>query len=103
MPLMSIKVHMDIEFKGGVLRPYSPPARGDSPFERAFVMGWPGKEATIPALAVGGKNSVPRIRDIELLGHKGKLKWTQDAGNLKIELPEEKPSDHAVTFKIALA
>jgi alpha-L-fucosidase len=46
---------------------------------------------------------VPRIRDIELLGHKGKLKWTQDAGNLKIELPEEKPSDHAVTFKIALA
>ena len=69
----------------------------------ALVMGWPGKEATIPALAVGGKNSVPRIRDIELLGHKGKLKWTQDAGNLKIELPEEKPSDHAVTFKIALA
>jgi alpha-L-fucosidase len=69
----------------------------------AFVMGWPGKVAAIPALAVGGKNSVPRIRNIVLLGHKGKLNWTQDAGNLKIELPEEKPSDHAVTFKIALA
>jgi alpha-L-fucosidase len=69
----------------------------------AFVMGWPGKEAAIPALALGGKNSVPRIRNIELLGHKGKLKWTQDAGTLKVELPEEKPSDYAVTFKIALA
>ena len=28
---MSSKVHIDIEFKGGVLRPYSSPARGDSP------------------------------------------------------------------------
>jgi alpha-L-fucosidase len=69
----------------------------------AFVMGWPGKEASIPALALGGMNSVPKIRNIELLGHRGKLKWTQDAGTLKVELPEEKPSDHAVTFKIAFA
>ena len=38
----------------------------------AFVMGWPGKEASIPALALGGKNSVPRIRNIELLGPQGK-------------------------------
>jgi len=69
----------------------------------AFVMSWPSKEASIPALALGGKNSVPRIRNVELLGHKGKLKWTQDTGTLKVELPEEKPSDYAVTFKIALA
>jgi alpha-L-fucosidase len=68
----------------------------------AFLMGWPGKEASIPALALGGKNNVPRIRNVELLG-KGKLKWTQDAATLKVELPEEKPSDYAVTFKIALA
>jgi hypothetical protein len=46
---------------------------------------------------------VPRIRNVELLGHKAKLKWTQDAAALKVELPAEKPSDHAVTFKIALA
>ena len=69
----------------------------------AFVMGWPGKEASIPALALGGKNSVPKIRNVELLGHKAKLKWTQDATTLKVELPAEKPSDHAVAFKIALA
>jgi alpha-L-fucosidase len=69
----------------------------------AFVMGWEGKEASIPALALGGKNSVPKVRNVELLGHKGSLKWTQDAGNFKVELPAEKPSDHAVTFKLALA
>ena len=69
----------------------------------AFVMGWPGKEASIPALALGGKNGVPKIRNVELLGHKAKLKWTQDATTLKVELPAEKPSDHAVAFKIALA
>jgi alpha-L-fucosidase len=69
----------------------------------AFAMGWPGKEASIPALALGGPNSVPKFRNVELLGHKGKLKWTQDAAALKVELPAEKPSDYAVTFKIALA
>jgi alpha-L-fucosidase len=69
----------------------------------AFAMGWPGKEASIPALALGGPNSVPKFRNVEMLGHKGKLKWTQDAAALKVELPEEKPSDYAVTFKIALA
>ena len=69
----------------------------------ALVMGWPGKKASIPALALGGKNSVPRVRNVELLGHKGRLTWTQDAATLKVELPEEKPSDYAVTFKIAFA
>jgi alpha-L-fucosidase len=66
-------------------------------------MGWPGKEASIPTLALGGTKSVPKFRNVELLGHKGKLKWTQDAGTLKVELPEEKPADYAVTLKIALA
>ncbi|MGD0778534.1 MAG: hypothetical protein ABSC05_37620 [Candidatus Solibacter sp.] len=42
-------------------------------------------------------------RNIELPGHKGRLQWTQDAGTLKVELPEERPSDDAVTFKIAFA
>jgi len=69
----------------------------------AFVMGWPDKEASIPSLALGGPNSVPKFRNVELLGHKGKLNWTQDAAAFKVQLPAEKPSDHAVTFKIALA
>ena len=43
-----------------------------------------------------------KIRNVELLGHKGKLRWTQDEAGLKVEMPEEKPSDHAVTLKVDL-
>jgi alpha-L-fucosidase len=67
----------------------------------AFVMGWPdGNEAVVPSLALGGKLAVGKIRNVELLGHKGKVKFTQDASALKVEFPPEKPSDYAVTLKI---
>ncbi|MDQ2946048.1 MAG: alpha-L-fucosidase, partial [Acidobacteriota bacterium] len=69
----------------------------------AFVMGWPEKESAIPALALGGKNSVPKIRNVDLLGHSGKLKWAQDETGLKVQMPKQKLSDHAVAFRIALA
>jgi alpha-L-fucosidase len=66
----------------------------------AFVMGWPEKEAVVGTLALGGKLGVGKIRGVELLGHKGKLKFTQDEAALKVELPPEKPCDHAITLKI---
>ena len=44
-----------------------------------------------------------RIHNVELLGHPGKLIWSQTETGLKVELPEGKPSNHAVTLKIALA
>jgi alpha-L-fucosidase len=69
----------------------------------AFVMGWPGRQASLPALAPGGKYQVPKIHNVELLGHKGKLKWRQDSAALTVELPEQTPSDHAVCFRVALA
>jgi alpha-L-fucosidase len=65
----------------------------------AFVMGWPGAQAAVPSLT----NVAAKIVNVELLGHKGKLKWTQDDTGLKVELPEQKPSEHAVTLKIATA
>ena len=69
----------------------------------AFVMGWPGKEASIAALALGGHYGMPKIHNVDLLGHKGKLQWCQDSSALTVELPEQKPSEHAVAFRIALA
>jgi alpha-L-fucosidase len=66
----------------------------------AFVMGWPDKEAAIPTLATGGKLGVGRIRNVELLGHKGKVTFTQDEGALKVQMPAEKPSEYAITLKI---
>ncbi|MGJ5816192.1 alpha-L-fucosidase [Paludibaculum fermentans] len=66
----------------------------------AFVMGVPDKEALIPALAPGGANNVGKIRNVELVGFKGKVKFTQEAAGLKVELPEAKPCEHALAFKI---
>jgi alpha-L-fucosidase len=67
----------------------------------AFVMGWPEREAVIPTLALGGKNQVGKIRSVDLLGHRGKFKFTQDEQSLRVTLPPEKPSEHAICFKIA--
>ena len=69
----------------------------------AFAMGWPGKQATIPSLALGGKYDVPKFHNVDLLGHKGKLKWHQDSSALVVDLPEQQPSEHAVAFRIALS
>ena len=63
-----------------------------------FVMGWPGKEALVKSL----KPADGKVRNVELLG-RGKVAFTQDDGGLKVQLPESKPSDFAVTLKVALA
>ena len=65
----------------------------------AFVMGWPGGQAVLPSLT----ESSVHTRHVELLGHKGKVKWSQDSNGLTVALPAEKPSDHAVTLKIERA
>jgi len=69
----------------------------------AFAMGWPAGEVTVKPLATNSPQQPGKIHNVELLGHKGKLKWTQTEAGLKVEMPSEKPSDHAVTLKIALA
>jgi alpha-L-fucosidase len=59
------------------------------------------KQAVIAPLATGSKHAPGKIENVELVGHKGKLHWTRDESGLKIDLPEQKPSDHAVAFKIS--
>jgi len=63
-------------------------------------MGWPEREASIPLLARGGKLGVGKIRSVELLGHRGRLQFTQDEASLRITLPPEKPCEHAVAFQV---
>jgi alpha-L-fucosidase len=60
----------------------------------AFVMGWPEREAVIPITGAG------KVQRVELLGHRGDLKFTQDAAGLRVELPAQKPCEHAVTFRV---
>jgi alpha-L-fucosidase len=67
----------------------------------AFFMGWPDKEVTIAPLATTRPQVAGRIQNVELLGHAGKLEWTHDEKGLTVQLPPEKPCDHAYALKIA--
>ena len=65
----------------------------------AFLMGWPDKEASLAPL---GSQSL-KVHNVALLGHRGKLQWKQEDDALRVQMPAEKPSEHAVVLKIALA
>jgi alpha-L-fucosidase len=67
-----------------------------------FIMGWPepGHPHELAQLALGGKPGAGKVRRVELLGHRGNLKFTQNETALAVELPNEKPCDYAVTLKI---
>jgi alpha-L-fucosidase len=69
----------------------------------AFVMGWPEKAAVVNALGLASDQAPGRIRNVEMLGYKGDLKWKQDESSLRVEMPAEKLSDIGITLKVALA
>ena len=62
-------------------------------------MGWPEKETVIKPL--GTASAGMKVANVALLGFPGKLKWTQEAEGLKVQMPQEKPCDHVITLKIA--
>jgi len=65
----------------------------------AIAQTWPGETAVIKTLAKGNAYE-GKIASVELLGSKGKLKFTQDAEGLKVTLPADKPCDYAFALKI---
>jgi alpha-L-fucosidase len=69
----------------------------------AFVMGWPQDFALIKPLAFNSPQQPGKIQNVELLGYDAKLRWKQDENGLRVDMPFEKPSDYAITLKIALA
>jgi len=69
----------------------------------AFVMGRPEKEAVIASLGTASQPEAGKIQNVELLGFKGKVQWSQEAAGLRVQMPAEKLSDYSTTLKIALA
>ena len=69
----------------------------------AFVMDWPQQRTTIKPLALNSREQPGTIRNVEMLGHKSKLKWTQDNTGLQVDMPSEKPCDYAIALKISFA
>jgi alpha-L-fucosidase len=68
----------------------------------AFLMGRPERRASIAALGTGAKTEPGKVQNVELLGHRGKLNWTQAQASLQVDLPEQLPAQHAVALKIGL-
>jgi alpha-L-fucosidase len=67
----------------------------------AIALGWPDDgKFVIKSLAKANDANINKIRRVELLGHKGKLKFTQTADGLTVELPGEKLTDLTCSLKI---
>jgi len=67
----------------------------------ALVMGWNPRETLIAALAPERKLYEGKVQHVTLLGYPGHLKWTHGSDGLRIQMPEQSVSSHAVVFKIA--
>ncbi|MBV9406127.1 MAG: hypothetical protein JO211_12350, partial [Acidobacteriaceae bacterium] len=66
----------------------------------AFVMGWADYDVAVRPLAQNSELRVGKIENVELLGFEGKLHWSQSADGLRIKLPQQKPCEYAVVFRI---
>ena len=69
----------------------------------AFIMGSPKDEIVIRALGTHSPQSPPKIANVVLLGHPGHLTWAQDPVGLRVSVPQQPPSDLALTLKVASA
>lgn len=75
--------------------------RGDGTLY-AIALGWPeDRILTVRSLAQGA-DVTGRVSGVELLGHSGPLQWSQGTNGLTVQLPDQKPSEHAVTLKFTV-
>jgi alpha-L-fucosidase len=74
--------------------------RGDSLY--AIALAWPANGTlVIKSLASGSSLNQKQIRKVQMLGYKGKLKWSQTSDGLTIDLPARRPGNYAFAIKIA--
>jgi len=69
----------------------------------AFVQGVPHREAIVKALGYDSDQRPGKIQHVSLLGARNAVKWTQEAGALRVTLPEEKLSEIGITLKVEFA
>ncbi|MCW3062130.1 MAG: hypothetical protein JWQ02_3951, partial [Capsulimonas sp.] len=69
--------------------------KGD--FLYAHAMAWPDDGKFIVRSLASGSG---KIRDVRLLGHPGKLAWSQTDRGLVVTLPDRKPCDYVYTLQI---
>ncbi|HTW80953.1 MAG TPA: alpha-L-fucosidase C-terminal domain-containing protein, partial [Terracidiphilus sp.] len=71
----------------------------------AIFLGWPMGQAQIASLGLSAKSSPGKIQNVTVLGSEAKIKWSQDADALKLELPRQswQANDYGAAVKIALS
>jgi alpha-L-fucosidase len=69
----------------------------------AILMKYPEdkKEVTITSLSKNEKLWFGEIKNVTLLGNKGKLKWKSTSNGLLVSLPKKAPCDYAYIIKIS--
>ena len=66
-------------------------------FLYATALGWPSKDFTIESIYKLFDNEIERV---ELLGSTDKVEWKHTRDGLHITRPDNKPCEHAYSFKI---
>jgi alpha-L-fucosidase len=62
----------------------------------AILLGWSGSEARIASC---GTDAV-KVTSVSMLGVDGELAWSQDEGGLEVNMPSQRPCDHAYVLRI---
>ena len=65
----------------------------------AICLGWP-EEGTVTIESLSLARYSTEIKGVSLLGHDGKLEWGRTTDGLVIQLPSQRPCEHAFVFKI---
>jgi hypothetical protein len=70
-----------------------------------MFLGWPVGQARIAALGLASQTNPGKIANATVLGSDQKIKWTQDADALMVELPRQswQANDYGAAVRIALS
>jgi len=70
----------------------------------AMLLGWPAGEFVVESLGTASPPQPGKIAEVRLLGTEEKVKWTQSADGLRVELPlhYHPTADYAAALKILL-
>jgi alpha-L-fucosidase len=66
----------------------------------AIALAWPTNGKLVVTSLGHNCGLGVKVQGVELLGHRGKVKWAQANIGLAVELPEKAPCDFAVTLRI---
>jgi alpha-L-fucosidase len=69
----------------------------------AICMAWPDESVAIDSLGTESVHCDGKIESVRLIGHNGKLEWTQYEDTLTVRMPPQKPCEYAFVLKIRFA